>query len=196
MWLNNCLHTCVKKGHRDVELLLNRRPLRQISFVFLRRKPGRIEMARVWFRFSSRSNNDCSFISASTTALVTVFMPLGCKVLVALSSSSTESQLYNCEKESHCSRPVSNWGPFACEANVITTTLRKPACWKQSETFKCRLGEKRTKVTLSKAHCSLKGVHTFLQKGSAVSARFRTEDLSRVRRTWWPLHYRNSSIPL
>ena len=25
-----------------------------------------------------------------------------------------------------CFRPVSNRGPFACEANVITTTLRKP----------------------------------------------------------------------
>src|SRR4029434_7413707 len=24
-----------------------------------------------------------------------------------------------------CFHPVSNWGPFACEANVITTTLRK-----------------------------------------------------------------------
>lgn len=24
-----------------------------------------------------------------------------------------------------CFRPVSNRGPFACEANVITTTLRK-----------------------------------------------------------------------
>ncbi len=34
-------------------------------------------------------------------------------------------------------------------------------------------------------------VHTFLQKETAVSARFWTEDLSRVRRTWWPLHYRN-----
>ena len=26
----------------------------------------------------------------------------------------------------YCFRPVSNRGPFACEANVITTTLRKP----------------------------------------------------------------------
>ncbi len=34
-------------------------------------------------------------------------------------------------------------------------------------------------------------VHTFLQKETAVSARFWTEDLSHVRRTWWPLHYRN-----
>ncbi len=34
-------------------------------------------------------------------------------------------------------------------------------------------------------------VHTFLQKKTAVSTRFWTEDLSRVRRTWWPLHYRN-----
>ncbi len=25
-----------------------------------------------------------------------------------------------------CFHPVSNWGPFACEANVITTTLWKP----------------------------------------------------------------------
>ncbi len=33
-------------------------------------------------------------------------------------------------------------------------------------------------------------VHTFLQKETAVSTRFWTEDLSRVRRTWWPLHYR------
>ena len=29
-------------------------------------------------------------------------------------------------KDRRCSRPVSNRGPFACEANVITTTLRKP----------------------------------------------------------------------
>ena len=28
-----------------------------------------------------------------------------------------------------CFRPVSNRGPFACEANVITTTLRKPNEW-------------------------------------------------------------------
>ena len=27
-----------------------------------------------------------------------------------------------------CFRPVSNRGPFACKANVITTTLRKPCC--------------------------------------------------------------------
>lgn len=27
--------------------------------------------------------------------------------------------------KSGCFRPVSNRGPFACEANVITTTLRK-----------------------------------------------------------------------
>ena len=27
---------------------------------------------------------------------------------------------------SPCFRPVSNWGPFACKANVITATLRKP----------------------------------------------------------------------
>ena len=158
MWLNNCLHTCVKKGHRDVELLLNRRPLRQISFVFLRRKPGRIEMARVWFRFSSRSNNDCSFISASTTALVTVFMPLGCKVLVALSSSSTESQLYNCEKESHCSRPVSNWGPFACKANVITSTLRKPATKVVSDLFNARLLEHESNYRLP---CAVQSANTF-----------------------------------
>ena len=29
----------------------------------------------------------------------------------------------------NCFRPVSNRGPFACEANVITTTLRKPNEW-------------------------------------------------------------------
>ncbi len=34
-------------------------------------------------------------------------------------------------------------------------------------------------------------VHTFLKRETAVSTRFWTEDLSRVRRTWWPLHYRN-----
>ncbi len=34
-------------------------------------------------------------------------------------------------------------------------------------------------------------VHSFLHKEKAVSARFWTEDLSRVRQTWWPLHYRN-----
>ncbi len=34
-------------------------------------------------------------------------------------------------------------------------------------------------------------VHTFLQKETAVSTRFWTEDLSRVRRTWWPLNYWN-----
>ncbi len=34
-------------------------------------------------------------------------------------------------------------------------------------------------------------VHTFLQKETAVSTRFWTEDLSRVRGTWWPLHYWN-----
>ncbi len=34
-------------------------------------------------------------------------------------------------------------------------------------------------------------VHTFLQKETAVSTRFWTEDLSRVRRMWWQLHYRN-----
>ena len=28
-------------------------------------------------------------------------------------------------KQAVCFRPVSNRGPFACEANVITTTLRK-----------------------------------------------------------------------
>lgn len=28
-----------------------------------------------------------------------------------------------------CFCPVSNRGPFACEANVITTTLRKPDEW-------------------------------------------------------------------
>ena len=28
-----------------------------------------------------------------------------------------------------CFRPVSNRGPFACEANVITTTLRKLLLW-------------------------------------------------------------------
>lgn len=30
------------------------------------------------------------------------------------------------------------------------------------------------------------------EKAAIVSARFRTEDLSRVRRAWWPLHYGNS----
>ncbi len=40
-------------------------------------------------------------------------------------------------------------------------------------------------------HLTAQRVHTFLQKETAVSARFWTEDLSRVRRTWWPLHYRN-----
>ena len=29
------------------------------------------------------------------------------------------------QKAKVCFRPVSNRGPFACEANVITTTLRK-----------------------------------------------------------------------
>ena len=35
----------------------------------------------------------------------------------------------------HSFRPVSNWGPFACEANVITTTLRKPVFSLQTEIF-------------------------------------------------------------
>ena len=103
VWLNNYLYTCVEKGLRDAELLLNRGPLRQISFfVFLRRKPRRLGMSRLWDRL--RSNNDCSFISASTIPLVTVLMPLGRKALEALSSSSTETHLNNCEKR--CSVPA------------------------------------------------------------------------------------------
>ena len=97
VWLNNYLYTCVKTGLRDAELLPNRGPLRQISFfVFLRRKPDRLGMSQLWDRF--RSNNDCSFISASTIPLVTVFMPLGRKALLELSSSSTETHLNDCEK--------------------------------------------------------------------------------------------------
>ena len=95
--LSGNLYTCVEKGLRDAELLLNRGPLRQISFfVFLRRKPRRLGMSRLWDRL--RSNNDCSFISASTIPLVTVFMPLGRKALLELSSSSTETHLNDCEK--------------------------------------------------------------------------------------------------
>ena len=32
----------------------------------------------------------------------------------------------NLKKKPKCFCPVSNRGPFACEANVITTTLQKP----------------------------------------------------------------------
>ena len=67
------------------------------SLVFLRRKPRRLGMLQLWVRF--RSNNICSFISASTLPLVTVFMPLGRKALEALSSSSTETHLNDFDRD-------------------------------------------------------------------------------------------------
>ncbi len=142
---------------RSVQLLLNRGPLRQkSSFVLHRRKPRRLGTARVWFRF--RANNDCTFIFASATPLATVFMPLGRKAFVVLSSSSTESKWNNCEKESNCSRPVSNWGPFACQANVITTTLRKPAARVGSDLSIARFLERESNYRL---HCALQSAITF-----------------------------------
>ncbi len=74
---------------------------------------------------------------------------------------------------------------------MITTTLRKPVFWKQAEIFRCTLGGKAHKGKAFLRQLTAQRVYTFLQKETAVSARFWTEDLSRVRRTWWPLHYRN-----
>ena len=42
---------------------------------------------------------------------------------------------------------------------------------------------------------NLKEKRKWEKKPNIVSARFRTGDLSRVRRAWWPLHYRNYTDP-
>ena len=53
-----------------------------------------------------------------------------------------------------CFRPVSNRGPFACEANVITTTLRKQALMGWWWASACLLSNMRQRVQLQLMSCS------------------------------------------
>ncbi len=74
---------------------------------------------------------------------------------------------------------------------MITTTLWKPVFWKKAEIFRWTPRWKAHKGKAFLRQLTAQRVHTFLQRETAVSTRFWTEDLLRVRRTWWPLHYRN-----
>ena len=84
---------------------------------------------------------------------------LGIKAFAAWTTCLPDSQFSTERTKAFiCLRPVSNWGPFTCKANVMTSTLRKPATKVVSDLFNARLLEHESNYRLP---CAVQSANTF-----------------------------------